>query len=378
MGREQMNIPFVNLSRVPLDIRALWVESMSETISQGRFIGGDVVSKFEKHWASYIGAEHAIGVGNGLDAISISLKALGIKPGQLVAVPAHTFIATWFAVSSIGAVPYGVDVDSEGGINLNELENLEAPIAAVVPVHMHGLPVDMPRLMKWAHRRGVLVVEDCSQAHGAEVGGRKVGSWGNAGAFSLYPTKNLGAIGDAGIVTTNDNTLAKEVREIANYGSAGQDKYRHIRQGVNSRLDPIQAGVLSINLRFLDGWNERRRKISSFYLENLKGSSDLVKPLHPLAENSVWHHFVIISQHRDHLRRYLTEKGIATELHYPNSAAIEYATILGDIALIEVKNKYPVAVSISDFGLSIPLHPWLFDSEVEYIALTLSSFRKIS
>jgi dTDP-3-amino-3,4,6-trideoxy-alpha-D-glucose transaminase len=376
MGQFKLNIPYNDLSRISTELGSSWLELVQGVIDGGQFVGGGYVKKFEVEWANYIGVNHAIGVANGLDAISISLSALGIGHGDYVAVPAHTFIATWFAIANSGATPIGIDCDEFGSMNLDLLFESSLSFAAVIPVHMHGLPVDMPRLLEWATLKKVLIIEDAAQAHGARIQSTNVGAWGNLGAFSLYPTKNLGALGDAGIITTNDENLARSIREIANYGSTLENRYTHKRFGVNSRLDSLQAGILSLNLRQLDKWNNKRRSIAKTYLQALEKSSGDVRPLHGKIDQSVWHHFVVVSQNRDNLRAYLAEKGIGTEIHYPRLAASEYYEIAGSLESISssMEPSFPMASSLCNTALSIPLNPGLDESQIEYIADSLSKY----
>ena len=199
------NVPYFSFDNVPVSLKNQWQVAFSEVVEDGQFIGGKFVEKFEKEWAEYLGTNFCVGVANGYDALVLSLKALGIMPGDYVAVPAHTFMATWLAVSAVGAEPIGIDCDENGLIDLSILESCKINLSAVIPVHMHGQMVDMSRLMNWATENHVRVIEDCAQAHGAEIYGKKAGTWGDIGAFSFYPTKNLGGLGDAGAVTTSDN-----------------------------------------------------------------------------------------------------------------------------------------------------------------------------
>ena len=246
-----MKIPFFSLTDIPAEIKAGWSNAINETISSGRFIGGNEVQNFESNFADYLDVKNVIGVGNGYDALVIALKALGIGNGDRVAVPAHTFMATWLAVAAVGAEPIGIDCDKNGLLDLNLLEDLSPRPNAVIPVHMHGAMVDMERLVTWANKFNVYIVEDCAQAHGAIQKGKKAGSWGDISAFSFYPTKNLGALGDAGAVVTSNSELAVKSRAYANYGSSVRNKYEYEQLGINSRLDSIQAGILNFNLSYL-------------------------------------------------------------------------------------------------------------------------------
>ncbi len=357
-------IPFFNFLDAPDSLRLEWREAIHEVIESGRFIGGDVLIDFEAKWANYIGAEFAIGVANGLDSITLALRALDIGSGKKVAVPAHTFIATWLAVAAVGAQPIGIDCDSNGLIDIDDLRNLREKVDAVIPVHMHGLMVDMEELNNWAKPRGIKVIEDCAQAHGAELHGRKAGNWGDVGAFSFYPTKNLGALGDAGAVVTSDTNIASTVRSLANYGSLPEDKYSYKLLGVNSRLDPIQAAVLSVNLSYLDTWNMRRKNIANQYLEVCKKFR--ISTLNSSPE-SVWHHFVLLSENPDLTIAKLKSHGISTDRHYPSSAASNFYSISK-----KVEQDFPMASMIARKTLSIPISPWMSDKTVKSVLHGLS------
>lgn len=364
------SVPFFSFHDAPSELRAEWDDAAKRVISSGRFIGGKVVETFEDEWADYLGVKHAIGVGNGYDALYIALRVLGVGPGDLVAVPAHTFIATWLAVHAVGATPVGVDCDSRGLIDLDLLEALPRKLKAVIPVHMHGLMVDMKRLTQWATKTEVLVVEDCAQAHGAQIDGKFAGTWGDIGAFSFYPTKNLGALGDSGAVVTNSDPLASALKSFGNYGSVLGNKYSYSSFGVNSRLDPIQASFLSINLKYLDQWNESRRAIAKTYIGELEKLA--VPPLQP-DPTSVFHHFAVLVKDRQGAMKALHEESIGTEIHYPQSASADFASISG-----EAKPDYPVSDLISRHILSLPISPWMQVSQIDSVikALNQESVRR--
>jgi len=350
------NIPYFSFHRMPFFTKRAWAKSINRVIKDGEFIGGKFVTKFESEFAEYLKVKHVIGVGNGYDALEISLKALGIKEGDYVAVPAHTFIATWLAVQAVGATPVGVDCDNNGLIDLNELEINTQNFKAVIPVHMHGRMVNMKRLIDWAALKNVKIIEDCAQSHGADYLSIKSGAWGEIGAFSFYPTKNLGALGDAGAISTNSDELAAKVRMIANYGS--DKKYRYTYLGVNSRLDPVQASILSVNLRKLDLWNSKRQKIAKKYLENMGGlENKLVK-----SEDSVWHHFTILVKNREQVIKLFNENKIGTEIHYPELASDIYSKLTGNTL-----GEFPKARDFVSQVLSIPIYPWLSKKSVKRI-----------
>ena len=358
-------IDFFSFKDAPSELRHEWSDAVERVINSGQFIGGPSVTKFEIEWAEYLGISNAIGLGNGYDALFVALKVLNIGRGDIVAVPSHTFIATWLAVGATGATPIGIDCDSSGLMDISILENWKEEIAAVIPVHMHGQMVDMPRLMAWAKSRNVKVVEDCAQAHGAEILGRKAGTWGDLGAFSFYPTKNLGALGDGGALVTNDSTLADKVRSFANYGSFPQNKYSYQYQGINSRLDPIQAAVLSVNLKYLDSWNSSRIKLANHYFLGLKKLS--VKPL-PAMSESVFHHLVVLSDKRDESRKALSDAGISTEIHYPECAQLSFQKF----SKVDINGVCDAAKNLSNLSLSLPISPWLSFADVDYILGVIS------
>lgn len=362
-----MSIPFFSLTEIPSEIKAGWSNVVNETIASGRFIGGDEVQRFESNFASYLGVKHVIGVGNGYDALVIALKALGIGDGDRVAVPAHTFMATWLAVAAVGAEPIGIDCNREGLLDLDLLENLNPRPNAVIPVHMHGAMVDMDRLVNWAHKFGIYLVEDCAQAHGASQNGKKSGSWGDISAFSFYPTKNLGALGDGGAVVTDNSELAFKSRTFANYGSSIKNKYEYEQLGINSRLDTIQCALLNFNLSYLDRWNARRNEIAEVYITALKDKYEIPQQ----TQSSVWHHFVILLEKRDELQRYLANNGIGTEIHYPKVAGTQYQYLKNNSA----SHNWSNASRISRTTISLPMSPWLKNEEIEEIVSIIHLFK---
>lgn len=353
-------VDFFSFKDAPDSLKLEWQEAIARVIASGRFIGGSEVTNFERNWAEYLKVDHAIGVANGLDAIILGLRALNIGSGSLVAVPSHTFIATWLAVEAVGATPIGIDCDSHGLMNLDILESSKLKFSAVIPVHMHGQMVDMLRLTEWAAISDVKVIEDCAQAHGAKIHGRYAGTWGDIGAFSFYPTKNLGALGDGGIVVTNDQKVAEKVRSLGNYGSAPTNKYSYLAAGINSRLDPIQAAVLGVNLKYLDSWNSQRQKIASIYVDKLSAVD--VEMLVTIPETSVWHHFVVLPKHRDAARAELEKMQIITEIHYPECAEDSYAGISSHNS-----SRPEVAQGLAQKTLSLPMSPWMSDEQISQV-----------
>ncbi len=288
-------------------------------IRGGRFILGPEVERFEAAFAEYCGVAAAVGVANGLEALQLTLEALGIGVGDEVLVSAHTSIATWLAVSHAGAVPVPIEPDPETMlIDPAQVESAIGPrSAAIVGVHLYGMPVEADTLLSTAQKHGLAFLEDASQAHGARIGDRAVGSLGHAAAFSLYPTKNLGALGDGGIVVSNDLDLIARVRMLANYGERSSRRHYSELQGHNSRLDELQAAFLSVKLRRLEGWNARRRALAGQYLSSLAHCPGLSLPRYTTSAVPVWHQFVVRVGERDRLRDELAARGIESLVHYP-------------------------------------------------------------
>jgi dTDP-4-amino-4,6-dideoxygalactose transaminase len=353
-------VPFYSFQDAPVDLIQSWRAAIDLVIKKGVFIGGEEVEAFQSEWSVFLKTTNCVGVGNGFDAIFLALKALGIQKGMKVAVPIHTYIATWLAIAHIGAEPIGIDCGENGLMDLNELENLNVSIDCVVAVHMHGQMVDMPRLTIWAKSRGIKVVEDCAQAHGAQLNGKFAGTWGDVGAFSFYPNKNLGAIGDAGAIVTMNQEIAETVRSYGNYGTLSGDKYNFKLLGVNSRMDPLQAAILRVNLQKLSEWNENRRSkaISYYTFLNENGISHLnVDP-----KKSVHHHCILFAHDRDNLRKELQSLGVSTEIHYPKTAEENFYQATSREFKSESRAK-----KLSRMTLSLPLSPWLSDVKIEYV-----------
>jgi dTDP-4-amino-4,6-dideoxygalactose transaminase len=345
-------VEFFSSKDAPKALTDEWRVAIAQVIESGIFIGGPFVAKFESEWAQYLGVKHAIGVGNGYDALVVALKILGVGSGDLVAVPSHTFVATWLAVDAVGATPVGIDCNKFGLMDLDLLETHTSQFAAVIPVHMHGQMVDMPRLVRWAKNKNVRIVEDCAQAHGARMDGKSAGAWGDFGAFSFYPTKNLGAVGDAGSLVTNDESLAVKARSFVNYGSVPGNKYEYQFHGINSRLDPIQAAVLSINLKYLDTWNTKRKEIAKIYSESFKMHK--IECL-PIERESVFHHFILLSENRNLTRNLLENAGVKTEIHYPEMAEKSFKKFETSLNF----HKSHSASTLASKTLSIPISPWM-------------------
>jgi dTDP-4-amino-4,6-dideoxygalactose transaminase len=333
--------------------------ALNRVLESGWYVMGTEVEAFEKEYAAFCEAQYCIGTGNGLDALHLALLAMGVGPGDEVIVPAHTFIATWLAVSHCGATPVPVEPDLPT-YNIDP-ERIEAAITSktkvILPVHLYGQPVDLDPILEIAKRYGLRVLEDAAQAHGARYKGKRLGAHGDAVAWSFYPVKNLGALGDGGAVTTNDEGLAAKIRLLGNYGS--QNKYDHQTQGLNSRLDELQAACLRIKLPHLDGWNQRRKEIAERYLSGLAENDAIVLPEVPSWADPVWHLFVIRHGTRDALQTRLQEHGITTMVHYPipphQSGAYKDFNY--------GKNNFLVTEQLSREVISLPLHPMLNDSQ---------------
>ncbi|MCA8257689.1 DegT/DnrJ/EryC1/StrS family aminotransferase [Burkholderia sp. AU31624] len=360
-----MNVPFLDLGRLNAPYKAEFLGVASKLFDDGTFIGGGLVSQFEREFAEYCGTEHCVGVGNGLDAITLALKALGIAPGDEVIVPAQTFVATWLAVTHVGAVNVPVDVEPRTA-NLDP-DLIEAAITprtkAIIVVHLYGATADMARINEIAKRHGLYVIEDAAQAHGDIRFDRKVGTFGDIATFSFYPSKNLGAVGDAGCVVTNSSALAQRVRELGNYGSSV--KYRHDSIGFNSRLDPIQAGFLSLKIKDLDRIIEKRRAIAARYDQAI-GNADESAPVFRLLDfglQSVWHNYVIVCRDRDTVQRQLTEAGVGVGIHYPTIPTEQ--TCYADMQ--HYSQATPVAHRLSQSVLSLPMGEYLSDAEVDHV-----------
>ena len=332
-------------------------------MDSGYYIGGKAVDQFEAEFASWCGARHCVGIGNGLEALILPLRARGIGPGDEVIVPAHTFIATWLAVAQTGATVVPVDADPVTmNMDLDAVARaITARTKAIIPVHLYGAPVAMAGLRDLARAQGLFLLEDAAQAHGGMDAGRKVGSLGDAAAFSFYPGKNLGAFGDAGALVTGDDALAEAVRMLGNYGS--KVKYHHELPGGNSRIDPLQAAFLSVKLKHLDAWTARRRAIAAVYDKALAGQNELRLPGVAAGTEPVWHLYVIRHPQRDALQAALAALGVPTALHYPvpNHHSGAFRAEFGHLSL-------PVTEEICATCLSLPIGPHLSVADAEEIA----------
>lgn len=367
--RSGSEVPFLSLAAATNELREELEAAISRVVLSGHYIGGPEVEAFEHDFARFVGARHCIGVGNGLDAITLSLLAHGVSSGEVL-VPSNTFIATWLGATHARATPVPVEPDFETHVvTPAAVERAIGPrTRAIVPVHLYGLPVDMPAFRKLADERGLVLIDDAAQAHGASIGGRRVGGFGNTTTWSFYPGKNLGALGDAGAVTTDDDAIAARLRELRNYGSS--TKYIHDSAGFNSRLDPIQAAVLAVKLRHLEAWNSRRTERARQYLAGLSGVGDLRLPVEPPNRQHVFHLFVVRTARRDALREFLTGEGIGTLIHYPRPAheQLAYASLPLDRPALAETSRAATEV------LSLPMGPHLSSADVDRVIAAVRRF----
>ena len=365
-----MSVKFLDLAAAQAELRGEIDEAIARVIESGRYILGPEVEAFEEAFAAYCEAGHCVGVGNGLEALHLIRRALGIGAGDEVIVASNTYIATWLAVSMVGATP--VPVEPDPATHNLDPARVEAAITpqtrALLPTHLYGQPADMEPLVELARGRGLKVVEDAAQAHGARYKGKRIGAHGDAVAWSFYPGKNLGALGDAGAVTTNDAAIADAVRVLANYGS--RIKYVNEVRGYNSRLDPLQAAVLSVKLRHLDSWNDRRSRVTSRYLDQLS-EAGIALPFVPNWAEPVWHQFLIRSPERDALANHLSERGIETLIHYPVPPHLQQA--YADLGL--ARGTFPIAEQLADEVLSLPIGPHIAMEDVDRVAAALAAFK---
>jgi dTDP-4-amino-4,6-dideoxygalactose transaminase len=371
-----MEIPVFELSRQYRQLREEIDRAVSQTLEGGRYILGDEVAAFEREFARYCGARHAVGVGSGTEALQLALLACDVRPGDGVITAPNTAVPTACAIVAAGARPVFVDIDPRT-FNLDP-ERLEAHLRAqppatraraIVPVHLYGHPADMGPILEVARAYGLRVIEDAAQAHGARYDGRRVGGMGDAGCFSFYPTKNLGAYGDAGMVVTDSDEVAGRVRMLRNYGE--EAKYRNRTWGTNSRLDELQAAILRVKLAHLEGWVDARRAHARLYGE-LLGQADLVLPVEVPPARHGYHLYVVRSPDRDGLRRHLEENGIGTGIHYP--MPIHFQQAYRDLGYSE--GDFPQAERACREILSLPLFPELSEQEVRRVVSVLREFRR--
>jgi dTDP-4-amino-4,6-dideoxygalactose transaminase len=356
-------IPFLDLRAAYLELKPEIDAAVARVLDSGRYVLGEEVEAFEEEFAAYCGATHGVGVASGLDALTLALRALNVGAGDEVIVPSNTYIATWLAVSAVGATVRPVEPNPRT-YNINPTR-IEAAVGvrtkAILPVHLYGQPADLDPILAVARRHGLLVIEDAAQAHGARYKGKRIGAHGDAVCWSFYPGKNLGAMGDAGAVTTDRADVAERVRTLRNYGS--RVKYVNETRGVNSRLDPLQAAILRVKLPHLDEWNERRRRLASLYAEAL-ADGDLIPPFAPNWAEPVWHLFVVRSAARDALQARLRAAGIGTLIHYPIPPNRQAAYAEMDWSELQ----FPLASRLASEVLSLPIGPHARDAEIDSVS----------
>jgi dTDP-4-amino-4,6-dideoxygalactose transaminase len=348
--------------------RAAIDAAVHRVLENGRYILGDEVTSFEREFAAYVGVAHGVGVASGTDAIELALRACGICPGDEVITSAHTAVATVVAIERAGATPVLVDIEPESFLMdpVHVAAAITSRTRAIVPVHLYGQPADLPRLRELAQRHRLSLIEDCAQAHGASYDGRRVGAWGDAGCFSFYPTKNLGAIGDGGMVVTNDEKLAARIRSLREYG--WRKRFLSEEAGVNSRLDELQAAILRVKLPCLDADNSRRCELAQRYINAL---DDVIRvPRVKEARTHVFHLFAIRTNQRDELQGHLTRSRIGTTVHYPLPIHLQpaYRGRLGD------KGSFPAAEHAAREVLSLPLYPELSQAQAETVVQAVRQF----
>lgn len=364
-----MKIPFVSFEPMHKEIEKEINSKFVEVYKKNWFIHGEEVKKFEEEFAMFCDSKYCIGCGNGLDALYLILRGYDIGNGDEVIVPSNTYIATALAVSYVGATPVFVEPNLETyNINTKLIEKaITNKTKAIMAVHLYGQPADIDEINKIAQRHNLKVIEDSAQAHGALYKERKIGNLGDAAGFSFYPGKNLGALGDAGAVITNDKDLADKIRAIGNYGS--DRKYHHIYKGTNSRLDELQAGFLRIKLRNLNKWNKERRVIAQKYIDGINNPK-IIKPMEADYSKHVWHLFVVRTEERDKFEKYLNDNGIGTTIHYPIPMHIQ-----GAYKDLDIKTGcLPIAEKLSKEVISLPMWCGMKEEEINYIIKILNEY----
>jgi dTDP-4-amino-4,6-dideoxygalactose transaminase len=366
-----VNAKFLDLTKIHLEIEDEINDAIHKVVHSGVYIGGQVVNDFENKYANYVDSKYCVGVANGLDAIRLSLMALDIKKGDEIIVPSHTFVATWLAVSQCGAIPIPVDAN----INTYSIDvaKIEAVITkktkAIIPVHMYGQPADLDEILRIARKHSLYVIEDAAQAHGAIYKDKKIGAHGDLVAWSFYPGKNLGAMGDAGAVTTNNKEYAQKIRMIGNYGS--EKKYINTEVGLNSRLDPIQASILSVKLNYLDAWNKIRTTTAGLYLKNIKSTS-VTLPVDINLNNSAWHIFPIRCKNRNKMINYLEKNGVQALIHYPIPP---HKQIIYNSQYLNSDLK--ISEMMSNELISIPIGPHMSIETTEFVITKINAVDKL-
>ncbi len=363
-----MKTPILDLGAAYRELKTEIDAAVSRVLESGCYILGPEVEAFETEWAAYCHVKHAVGLANGLDALVLALRALNVGPGDEVIVPSNTYIATWLAVSAVGAKPVPIEPNpTTHNIDTKRIAAAITPRTKVLlPVHLYGQPADMDPILDIASSHGLPVIEDAAQAHGARYKGKRIGAHGDIVCWSFYPGKNLGALGDAGAITTNDTALAERVALLRNYGS--RQKYVNDEAGVNSRLDPIQAAVLRVKLGVLDEWTERRRAVASAYTVGL-AECGLILPHVPEWAEPAWHLYVVRTSDRDALQGRITKAGIGTLIHYPIPPHMQKA--YADMEILP--DAFPLALDLASEVLSLPMGPQLDLNQVQDIVNALKN-----
>lgn len=364
--------PYLPLKNITESFGRDLTDAVERVVRSGLYLNGAELSAFEQEFADFLQVKHCVGVGNGMDALTLSLRAMksafNWNDTDEVIVPNMTFVATANAVLQAGLVPVLADVDERALLTVASAEAcLSERTRGIIPVHLYGHPADLPAICSWADTHGIKVLEDAAQAHGASVGGRKVGSWGTMAAFSFYPGKNLGALGDGGAVTTNDENLATQVRMMANYGA--KEKYLHTLPGVNSRLDEVQAAVLRVKLRRLDHDNNKRRELAALYAEELRHTATQI-PYEGDVSQSVFHIYPLRTLRRDNLQKHLAHHGIQTLIHYPRTLS-EQPALHGRALCHTSLNRAKIW---ADNELSLPLHPLMDEADVRAVCRIIKNW----
>ena len=369
-----MTVPFLDLKAAYRELQSQMNAAYQRVMESGWYILGQEVEAFEKEFAHFCETKYCVGAGNGLDALHLILRAYNIGAGDEVIVPANTYIATWLAVSYAGATPVPVEPDKRTyNIDPAQIEKVITPYTrAIIAVHLYGQPADMSRISEVAHKHNLKLIEDAAQAHGACYKGKRVGSLGDAAGFSFYPGKNLGAFGDAGAVITNDEQLAKKIRQLRNYGACV--KYEHDIKGFNTRLDALQAAFLRVKLTHLNEWNHRRQQIAKLYLTELGQIPDLILPYVPRWADPVWHLFVVRHHQRDKLQKFLTKCDIGTLIHYPVPPHLSGAYAKPN----RKKRDYPITVKQAATVLSLPIGPHLTGKMQAVVVRQIKNFSRLS
>ncbi|MCL6257618.1 DegT/DnrJ/EryC1/StrS family aminotransferase [Aquiflexum sp. TKW24L] len=358
-------IPFLDLSLIPKEIQMVLGKKFDIMLENGIFSGGEEVALFEQNLITYLGARYAIACANGTDALEVALRALKIGPRDEVIVPALTWVSTAEAVILVGAKPVFVDTDQSGLMDLNLMEELITPhTKAIIPVHLYGKMVDMHKLMTWASQKRIYVIEDNAQGFGAIQNGKRAGNWGDIGCFSFYPTKNLGAIGEAGGITTNHEKLANRIKKWINHGQSTRDHHELV--GKNSRIDTIQAGFLNVMFGHYDSFQKKRKELAKIYLKQLKGIGDLNLPIGLLDTSHNCHLFVVQTGYRDGLKSFLMEKEIGTAIHYPG--------IIPKMRPYFSETQFPVSEKMTQTVLSLPLNPYMDKSQILRVCKAIREF----